>query len=41
LIVLIPLILVFVLASAIVCIYFWRRKMAKRQGKAFVKCIRI
>jgi hypothetical protein len=41
LIVLIPLILVFVLASAIVCIYFWRRKMAKRQGKAFAKCIRI
>jgi cell division protein FtsL len=41
LIVLIPLILVFVLASAIVCIYFWRRKMAKRQGNAFAKCIRI
>jgi flagellar basal body-associated protein FliL len=41
LIVLIPLIVVFVLASAIVCIYFWRRKMAKRQGNAFAKCIRI
>jgi len=41
LIVLIPLILVFVLASAIVCIYLWRRKIAKRQGNAFAKCIRI
>ncbi len=32
LIVTIPLIVVFVLASAIVCICLWRRKKAKKQG---------
>jgi flagellar basal body-associated protein FliL len=40
LIVLIPLIVVFVLASAIVCIYLWRRKIAKRQGNGFSKSVR-
>jgi flagellar basal body-associated protein FliL len=38
LIVMIPLIVVFLLASAIFCIYMWRRKMAKRQGNCFTKC---
>jgi hypothetical protein len=38
LIVIIPLtVLVFVLASTIVCIYLWRRKMARRQGNCFAK----
>jgi flagellar basal body-associated protein FliL len=41
LIVLIPVIAVFVLASAIVCIYLWRRKIAKRQGNCFTKSVRI
>jgi flagellar basal body-associated protein FliL len=38
LIVMIPLIVVFLLSSAIFCLYMWRRKMAKRQGNCFTKC---
>jgi hypothetical protein len=38
---LISLIVVFVLTSAIVCIYLWRRKIAKRQGNCFSKNVRL
>jgi flagellar basal body-associated protein FliL len=42
LIVLISLIELFVLSSAtIVCIYLWRRKIARRQGNCFSKNVRL
>ncbi|XP_059450462.1 G-type lectin S-receptor-like serine/threonine-protein kinase At4g03230 [Corylus avellana] len=40
LIVMIPLIVVFLLTSAIVCIYLWRRKMAKTQENQRKRALR-